>query len=129
MLDKKNGCLRIDNLIINPQTLTEIDVKEIKNFEIIERNFNNGFTFFSIPNIDNGKLSLSMSFHKGKLSWVSISLGINNISIPFTITLEEREEILDILKLLGGNYKYKWGEVQLVEDVKNNTVSIIIRYY
>ncbi len=128
MLDKKNGVLEIGNLSINPESFSIVKLAEHKNIEIIERKFDNGYAIISVPNVDNGRYSMSISTYGEKILWVSISLGISHDIKPFENNSFEKDEIISLLSKLGGDFKYKWGEVELINDKRNNSFSIMVKY-
>lgn len=126
-LNKENGQLEIDNYCFNSAT-SYFELENLKRGEQIEtRITNTGSRFYTLINVDNGESKIMVMFHKEKL-WIDIFTGKNYNFPPFTITDKEKQIILKRLADIGGEKTYSWGSVELNEDRKGGTVSILIKY-
>ncbi|WP_153797391.1 hypothetical protein [Foetidibacter luteolus] len=127
-LNKSTGEIKIGDLDITANLTPEYieNIGSTYDAKIALRNAD--YLTYIISNIDEGESVLSLTFNKKRLVTLNIGIGKNYNFFPFNIAREENTELTKRLLLLGGEKKYSWGEVELSEDRKGGTLSIIIRY-
>lgn len=127
-LDKNNGQFTFGDLVIDA-TVSNIDIERLSNQFIVKHGYKNGdYRSYSILNVENGEISVSVNFYKQKLSSLNICLGKRYQFTPFVLTNEEKLILKNKLLLIWGEKKYIWGSVEFNEDYKGCMMSIIIKY-
>jgi len=127
-LNTANGHITIESLSISP-TLSIPDVESLGGIYGIKKGFQNKqYVSYLIPEIANGEVALLLLFFNSKLASVSIELGKKYNYPPFKITADERRVIAYKLEQIGGANIYGWGKVNIVEDSKGGTISIVVKY-
>jgi hypothetical protein len=128
-LDKSDGSLKIEELIINSSLGTKQLEAWSELYSIKLKLKNDEYIHYMITNIDKGETSLSIFFYRNTLSFISIELGENYANdSPFVITSNKRHIIKTRLEILGGEKKYPWGTVEYSESIKDGMVSVVVKY-
>lgn len=127
-LNKTDGSILFDNQGIgSDQTIAQIqDLKDI--YRIRQGVINAGYSTLYVNGIEEDELSMAFVFYENKLFMISISLGSKYQFPPFVITDAERDILKNKLKGLGGAVTYNWGQMEISEDRKGGSLSILLKY-
>jgi hypothetical protein len=127
-LNTKDGRFEVDKFFIYPGfTLKELTV--LSKLVDIEKIIENGSHLsFGIKGVDDYCIAIALYFFEETIERVVIFLGERYSFPPFIVTAAEREEIERLIKKLGGARRYDWGSVEISEDTKAGSISILVRY-
>lgn len=127
-LNTKNGQLTIADFFISAN-LSAVEVEsQIEKYSIQIGVINFPYKSYRVPEIMDGYIGFSTYFYNDKIDFVTISLGDRYGFPPFIVTSEERAEIDRLIRKLGGAKKYDWGSVEVADDSKGGSISVLVRY-
>jgi|ERR1019366_6590710 hypothetical protein len=127
-LNTKDGRLEVDSFFIYPG-LTLNEFGALSGVVDIEKIVENGsYASFGIKGVDDYCAAIAVYFFEQIVERVVIFLGERYGFPPFIVTSEERAEIDRLIKKLGGAKKYDWGSVEVADDPKGGSISVLVRY-
>ena len=128
-LNTANGDVMIGDVKITPMfTIAAIEALKATYEIIFIYTTGTGFTYYRSSFLNGGENAVLFAFSNDKIHKLNIGAGLNYNFPPFEITEEEKMIAKDIVKKIGGEHKYSWGEVFYNEDYKGGNVNVGIKY-
>jgi len=128
-LNINNGDVLIGDVKIT-LSFSIADIEDLKSefaiFFVMKNN--NGYTFYRSSYLNGGENSILFTFKENKIYKLNIGPGLEYDNPPYLITDEKKKRVKDILKFLGGEHDYRWGNVFYNEDNKGGNVNVGIWY-